>query len=145
MANGFDKSGSVAGALQSARDGGFGEARIFQRGLPDARLFVVEQGGRDRDGAAAGQRNSFTETDRGEARDQEFVGSALQVGGGGGQLGKVHQVEGVEFAEQTEREAARGARMGGKRKPDFARFQQRGDLGKMLDTLGEEIGALQES
>jgi hypothetical protein len=36
MADGFDKSWSGAGMLQGTSDGGFGQARIFQRSLPDA-------------------------------------------------------------------------------------------------------------
>ena len=64
MADGFDECGGGSGALQGFDDGGFGEARIFQGGLPDARFFVEKQCGGDHGGAAAGQRDAFAEADR---------------------------------------------------------------------------------
>jgi len=80
VADRLDEAGSGSGAVQGFDDSSLGEAGIFERGLPDAGLFVEQQRCRYHPGTSAGERDAFAETDRGETGDEQFLSDTLQVG-----------------------------------------------------------------
>ena len=108
-------------------------------------LFHIQQE-RSGDSArgAAGQRQTFADGDRVEARDQDIVGRNFYVGGNAGRERNFHQIESVELARQRHGHMARRVRMAGQRDFHFAALQCVGVLGKLLDDFRGQVGALEE-
>jgi len=144
VADGFDEGSRGSGAQQRAGDGGFGEAGIFEGGLPDAGFFVEQQGGGHTGRGATSERDALSHRDGGDAGDEQVVGGALQVSGDCGLESELHQVESVELADQAQRNAARGARMRGYGDADLARFHDSGVVGDLFDGVGGQVAALEQ-
>jgi hypothetical protein len=92
---------------------------------------------------AAGQRQTFSDGDGFQARDEDIVDGNLHVGGNAGRERNFHQIESVELARQRHRHMARRMRMAGQRDLYFAALECAGVLGELLEDFRGQVGALE--
>ncbi len=137
--NGKDDGLGQIIAPENFQDLGFREAGIVESDFENLRVTGGDQGAGNTRGAAAGEGNSLPQRQLWEARDDVFLGVALEFGGSAGRQRKLYEVHQVEVAQQAKADEARGSGMENQGALHGVAFQECLPRGDALNNLGGEI------
>ena len=145
MTNRYHQNPGCCTLDQSPNHPDFRESRILQRGLPHTRLFVEQQPTRNRGRRAPSQRDPFSQRDRTQPSQQQFIRDPLEIRWCRGRQRELHQFKGIELANYPQGNASWRPVMRSYRQPHLARLHRSRVAADLLDRLRTQIRILKLS
>ena len=126
-------------APEDFQDLRFGEAGIVESEFENLGVAGGDQGAGNAGGTAAGESDSLSQGQLGQARDDVLLGVALEFGGSRGRQRILHEVHEVEIPQQAQTNQARSAWMENEGALYSVALQEIFSRGDVFDDFGGEI------